>query len=124
SKYVNHAHNDFLEILFEGGVVAAFPLVLYAGLILEKVFWFPENPLQRAALLSVGFLLMHSTIDYPLRTMAVAITFAFLNGILFHRRLNELGSRDLPGVDVDMGSNSLRIPVEREAPNRRRRRTS
>jgi len=41
------------------------------------------SPLRRAALLALLFLLVHSLVDYPLRTMALVTVFAMLNGIYF-----------------------------------------
>jgi len=82
--YVNHVHNDFLEVAFEGGVVAMALIGLYMALFLLRMRH-RLDPLQRAAFLSIVFILLHSTIDYPLRTMAIAVTFALLNGIYFHR---------------------------------------
>jgi len=35
------------------------------------------------AFLSILMVLMHSAVDYPLRTMAVAMVFAFFNALLF-----------------------------------------
>lgn len=82
--YVNHVHNDFLEVAFEGGILAITLMALYVLLFLLRMRH-RLDPLQRAAFLSIVFILLHSTIDYPLRTMALAVTFAFLNGIYFHQ---------------------------------------
>lgn len=82
--YVNHVHNDFLEVAFEGGILAMALVALYVVLFLLRMRH-RLDPLQRAAFLSIVFILLHSTIDYPLRTMAITVTFALLNGIYFHR---------------------------------------
>lgn len=86
--YVNHAHDDWLELLLEGGLPA---LALAVGFLL----WFAaaaiplwrSNPsrdargtdrtLQRAGCIIVAVLLLHSTLDYPLRTTAIMTLFAF-----------------------------------------------
>ena len=77
TTYVNHAHNDLLELLIETGL---FGLVLL-GLFLR---WFTaqawriwngprdENTLAQAATLSIMAILGHSLVDYPLRTAAVS----------------------------------------------------
>jgi len=80
AEFTNHAHNDYLEILLEGGVIAAAILVLYVLMLITAR---PPTPIQRAALLSILALLVHSAVDYPLRTVAIALLFAVLNGILF-----------------------------------------
>lgn len=82
AQYTNHAHNDFLELLLEGGVFMAIILVLY-GVILAKSIH--VRGLKQAALLAIIALLAHSVVDYPLRTMAIALIFATLNGILLRR---------------------------------------
>jgi hypothetical protein len=54
------------------------------------------NLLQKAAALAVLFILVHSIVDYPLRTMAVAVAFMFFHAILFHP--------DLPSPDQRVSS--------------------
>jgi O-antigen ligase len=82
-QYVNHAHNDFLEVLLEGGVAAAFILGVYAVMVIVRAFKVGRRPLQRLALFSIIVILLHSLVDYPLRTMAIAMTFAFFNALFF-----------------------------------------
>lgn len=81
--FVNHAHNDYVEILLEGGVAGALVLATYGLAVLWRAIRTAGYPLQRLALLSILMVLMHSTVDYPLRTMAVAVVFAFFNALLF-----------------------------------------
>lgn len=88
SEYVNHAHNDYLEIILEGGVCAVGALALYALLLAGRMIRASHDPFLRSISLSLSFILVHSFVDYPLRTMAVATLFAFLNGILFSRSRN------------------------------------
>jgi hypothetical protein len=35
--------------------------------------------------MAIGFLLVHSLVDYPMRTLALAMVFAYLNAIVFCR---------------------------------------
>jgi len=81
--YVNHAHNDFLELLLEGGIAAGVILCVYLAALALRAFQVVKRPLQRLALLSILVILLHSLVDYPLRTMAIAMTFAFFNALLF-----------------------------------------
>jgi O-antigen ligase len=78
--YVNHAHNDYLELALEGGVVAA-------ALMLALLMWFGARSfaiwrsptaaeLTRAASIAAAAILLHSLVDYPLRTAAIATVFA------------------------------------------------
>lgn len=81
--FVNHAHNDFLEIVFEGGVIALLLLSSYILIFVIQAYRTINQPLQLLAMLSILTILVHSTVDYPLRTMAVAMIFVFLNALLF-----------------------------------------
>lgn len=79
STYVNHAHNDYLEWLLETGVIG---LLLLAGFLT----WFalrswsawrdPAASPARAASIAIVALLVHSAVDYPIRTAAIAVLFA------------------------------------------------
>lgn len=89
--YVNHAHNDWLELLLEGGLPAA--VLALAGLA-----WFVRTTpriwgsgdqghalhrlLAKAGWIIVALLLFHSALDYPLRTTANAVAFAFACALL------------------------------------------
>lgn len=84
-RYVNHAHNDWLELWLVGGVPA---LVLVCAFLA----WFiaasmrawrngPGAPnldtaIARAASIAVSLLLLHSFVDYPLRTITLTVVFA------------------------------------------------
>jgi len=111
-QYVNHAHNDYLEIVFEGGVVAAFLIAFYLLLLVSAFARNRREPLQRAAFLSVFFLLVHSLVDYPLRTMALAMTFAFMNAIIFHKGFADRPAKKANMVEVDHNGGKLLVPVE------------
>jgi O-antigen ligase len=82
-RYVNHAHDDYLEAVFEGGLPAVLGILLYLGM-LARAAARATTPLKRAALLSLVALLLHSLVDYPLRTFAVGAVFVFLNALLLH----------------------------------------
>lgn len=78
--YVNHAHNDWLELMLEIGV-AAFAALLILFLV---ILWrgLTRSPLHEAAVLSIGSIMLHSIVDYPLRTMAIGVPFALFCGIV------------------------------------------
>lgn len=88
ATYFNQAHNDYLETWLEAG---------WPGAILLLVFfvWFSkrswtawqstistQRDLQRAATVAIGAILLHSAVDYPLRTAAIATLFALCCGLL------------------------------------------
>lgn len=80
-EYTNHAHNDYLELVLELGVAGAL-------LILAFLFWWIAQSLSawkasyqgagiaRAGSVIIFVVLMHSLVDYPLRTSAIAALFA------------------------------------------------
>ena len=82
-SYFNHAHNDFLELWLETGLIG--PCLALMG-----VFWIAKAAIAawrmpasrsadmaRAASLVAGALVLHSTVDYPLRTASLAVLFGF-----------------------------------------------
>jgi O-antigen ligase len=78
--YVNHAHNDFLEIAVEGGIAAIALLLvfLFWWLGRARAAWLSPNATvaQRAASIASGAIILHSAFDYPLRTAAIAAVMA------------------------------------------------
>ncbi|WP_082221920.1 O-antigen ligase family protein [Mesorhizobium loti] len=111
-SYVNHAHNDYLELVLEGGVAVVLLMAAYMAMLLASSVRIRGQPLQKAAFLSVSFLLVHSLVDYPLRTAALAMTFAYLNAIIFHTgfadRLGQKGESARIGHHED---DNLLVPV-------------
>ncbi len=92
SGYMNRAHNDFLEFLLEGGLPALLIMVACFGWYLVRSYdaWVgafgtasPEaRLLARAASIAIALLLAHSLVDYPLRTTALGVLFAFCAALL------------------------------------------
>lgn len=89
TAYVNHAHNDWLELVLEGGLPMALLLVAYLAWYATATWsiWskgrdLPEDLWVKAASISIALLLIHSFFDYPLRTPALMGLFAVLNGFL------------------------------------------
>jgi O-antigen ligase len=91
---VNHAHNDYLELWLEGGVPALILLGLggLAWLWRGMEVWRPQESdpanaatgaraLTQVCWLSATLPLIHSAMDYPLRTTANLAVFAILAAI-------------------------------------------
>ncbi|MER9061647.1 O-antigen ligase family protein [Mesorhizobium sp. M0698] len=110
-QYVNHAHNEYLEIAFEGGFPAILLMVGYFVLLFAALARVRRDPLQKAAFLSVSFLLIHSLVDYPLRTGALAMTFAYMNAIIFHKGFAERLSRKSEMIEIDHNGDKLFVPI-------------
>ncbi|WP_246671949.1 O-antigen ligase family protein [Mesorhizobium sp. B2-3-10] len=115
-SYVNHAHNDYLELALEGGLPVILLMVAYAVLLSASSTRIRGEPLQKAAFLSLAFLLVHSLVDYPLRTAALSMTFACLNGIVFHRGFaDRLNQRDELGKASRRDEDNLLVPARASA---------
>jgi O-antigen ligase len=85
-RWVNHAHDEYLEILLETGLAGAILLATYAILFVVRMFartpdWLGQH--KWAAFTGIMVLLLHSLTDYPMRTFGLVAIFAFLNGLLF-----------------------------------------
>lgn len=80
-EYVNHAHNDYLEVALELGAVGILLVLIFLFWFMRRSFaiWRTDVPgalLGRAGSVIIGIVLLHSLVDYPLRTSAIAAVFA------------------------------------------------
>lgn len=75
-KYVNHAHNDYLELVLELGAVGLVLILLFLGWWAKAAvrIWTSRlsTPFERAATIASAALLAQSVVDYPLRTAALS----------------------------------------------------
>ncbi|MBI1867897.1 MAG: O-antigen ligase family protein [Methylocystis sp.] len=119
-SYANHAHNDFLELWLETGIVGP---VLVGAFVIWVVWRAAEvwrrsyregleidRSLARAASLIIALLLGHSLVDYPLRTGGMMAIMAFACALLIAPPIRSPG-------DERAGAWS-----EEDAPKRRRHR--
>lgn len=96
NRYVNHAHNDWLELWLTGGVIAIVLAVGFLAWLAASIFrlWRRGEPearvldlaLAQAASIVIILLLVHSALDYPLRTAALSVLFAIACAYLVPRR--------------------------------------
>jgi O-antigen ligase len=86
STYVNHAHNDYLELTLELGlpgiILIALFLVWWGRRLVQVWSTNLSSPFERAATIASAAILAHSVVDYPLRTSAMAAVFAMCIAIL------------------------------------------
>lgn len=82
SVAVNAAHNDYLQVILEGGVFAIVLMVLYFLIFLANIF---NNKMTTAAGFAIFVMLVHSLVDYPLRTLFLLTLFAVFSAIVFTR---------------------------------------
>lgn len=88
--FVNRAHNDYLQWLFDAGVLGiALPLLflaLYAWQwtrVYTEASWSQARFLQVAAGIALLLLTLHEMVDYNLYTPANQVVFALLAGLFF-----------------------------------------
>lgn len=84
-SYFNNAHNDVLELLMNGGILAALLLAAFLGWFMRRA-WIaffraddgPSAYVARACAASASLFLLASLTDYPLRTPLVSAIFGIL----------------------------------------------
>lgn len=86
----NHAHNDYAELWLEAGYPGLLAMALFCLLFLAlafRVWWLQKQAdsfdvlLSRVAWVGILLSMLHSYVDYPLRTTANAGVFALLLAI-------------------------------------------
>jgi O-antigen ligase len=90
--FANHAHNDWLELLLEGGLPAA--LLLIAGTAWLGITGYRawrrgsgelhglDRALRQGASISILVIALHSLVAYPMRTPAISVLFAWCAAML------------------------------------------
>ena len=91
--YVNHAHNDYLELALElgaGGILVMIGFLFWWGIVSARI-WMSTygSPFGRAATIATGAILAHSIVDFPLRTAAISAIFAACVAMMTQRTLAE-----------------------------------
>jgi O-antigen ligase len=81
--YMNQAHNDLIQIIIEGGVLAALAAIVFSLWFAGRawsLWWYkirsPADLLGRTGSVIALLLLLSSAVDYPLRTPALAVLMA------------------------------------------------
>lgn len=103
ATYVNHAHNDYLQVALELGAPGIILMILFL------VWWARQalrlwqsnesRPIQRAATIASAAILAHSVVDYPLRTAAIAAVFGTCVGLM----VRQTGRLDTPVRHIRIG---------------------
>lgn len=108
-QYVNHVHNDFIQLVIEAGVFGVALLVLWAAALVVAMRGFPKQATLRPgsdkdspAFAWLGFIIVilfaaHSVVDYPIRRVAaLAILVIALAMVLRPLGPRIAASRQLP----------------------------
>lgn len=86
TTYMNHAHSDWLELLLETGVIGmvlAAAFLGWWGLRVRAIWGVDEHdPFAQAAVIATAAIMVHSIVDYPLRTAALSAVFAVALGLM------------------------------------------
>lgn len=89
-EYVVHAHNDYAELTLELGVWGLLLIFVFLAWWASAVrgAWFEaeNDPFARAASIASTAVLLHSLVDFPLRTAAISACFAMCLAFLGDRR--------------------------------------
>jgi O-antigen ligase len=88
TTYVIHAHNDYAELALEMGVAGILLMVLFLGWWGRASWraWLGDaGPYARAASIASAAILVHSLVDFPLRTAAISGVFAMCLALLAER---------------------------------------
>lgn len=85
-SYVNHAHNDYLELALElglGGILLMVGFLTWWGIVATRI-WVSSygSPFGRAATIATAAILVHSFVDFPLRTGAISAIFGACIGLM------------------------------------------
>jgi len=117
--FVNHAHNDYIEYLFEGGVMAAAVVLLFLVAyvrawprLLRQQRWGTLSFMQAGAGLGLLSMALHGLTDYNWHIPANAIYFALMAGVFFHRGETPR-EHALPAHPARTESASASLPVVR-----------
>lgn len=90
TTYAIHAHNDYAELALEMGVPGLILLTIFLiwwGAAVERVWRSAEaGPYARAASIASAAILIHSFVDFPLRTAAISACFGVCLALLADRR--------------------------------------
>ncbi len=93
-SFFNHVHNDYLEWLFEGGLLSAAIMLLLAAAYIRQWFvlgrsggnhWSTFRFIQIGAGIGLFMIALHGAVDFNWHIPANAVYTAFLAALFFHR---------------------------------------
>ena len=89
--YMNHAHNEYLQIALETGLPGLVLLAMFMAWWVRRTVSFWRDPehgdvFVQAATIASAAILVHSIVDYPIRTTAISAIFALCCGLMATER--------------------------------------
>ena len=128
-SFANHAHNDLLELLLETGALGAIlGGIFVVWLVMRSALaWQPvpqegtptDQWIARAASIALVLLILHSAVDYPLRTATMMAVFGMFCALLVPPLLPEAAAAEQPRAGTSARRPERRRPVAPAAPERR-----
>ena len=88
--YITHVHNDYIELFLEIGISFFILVAMFIVLIARNG---PTNEFTQAASISIFSIMVHSFVDFPLRTMAISMVFILSIAIILTKP-EEVGGRE------------------------------
>jgi len=88
--YMNHAHNDYLEVALETGLPGLVLIVIFFSWWIRRTLsiWRDadaDGVFEQAATIASAAILAHSLVDFPLRMTAISAVFALCCGLMASR---------------------------------------
>jgi O-antigen ligase len=97
--WVNHAHNDYLEIAVEWGLPGIALVAIFLLWWLSAIWSMARAPnaslYAKAGAIGSAAILLHSLVDFPLRTSAISSLFALCLALLLSSRRTPTTGKDL-----------------------------
>jgi O-antigen ligase len=95
TQVMPHAHNDYAELALELGIPGVILIVVFLlwWAVTSGRAWrvADATPYARAATVASAAILIHSIVDFPLRTAAISAAFAMCLALLVERRIRSGG---------------------------------
>lgn len=100
--YVNHAHNDYVELAVETGLPGVLLILLFLIWWARAVWLMLRSPASdqfaHSGAIASAAILLHSIVDYPLRTAAIGAVFAMSLALIVQSRRSAHSDKDLRPV--------------------------
>lgn len=113
SLQISQAHNDYLQLVAETGIVGAVLLLWFLGIVLSQTFrgLRASNPLLAALALGSGGsivgMMVHSIFDFNLQLPSHALLLVFLTAVLAQVNVPEISPAVVPILEPDTAERVL-----------------
>jgi O-antigen ligase len=109
--FVNHVHNDYIELALETGLPGMLLIAAFLLWWMQRTVAIWRAPaidhFARAATIASGAMLLHSLVDFPLRSTGISALFAFCIALMVGVRRRT--SVEVPVVENAAGARHLSI---------------